>query len=33
MFFDDKRVVVQYNPMDSAEVMRKGKEPVELIPN
>lgn len=33
MFFDDKRVVVQYNPVDSAEVMRKGKEPVELIPD
>lgn len=33
MFFDDKRVVVQYNPVDSAEVMRKGKEPVELTPN
>lgn len=33
MFFDDKRVVVQYNPVDSAEVMRKGREPVELTPN
>ena len=33
MFFDDKRVVVQYNPVDSAEVTRKGKEPVELTPN
>ena len=33
MFFDDQRVVVQYNPVDSAEVMRKGKEPVEFTPN
>lgn len=33
MFFDDQRVVVQYNPVDSAEVMRKGKEPVDLTPN
>lgn len=33
MFFNDKRVVVQYNPVDSAEVMRKGRERVDLIPN
>lgn len=33
MFFDDQRVVVQYNPVDSAEVMRKGKGMVELFPN
>lgn len=33
MFFDDNRVVVQYNPVDSAEVIRKGKETVDLVPN
>lgn len=33
MFFDDQRVVVQYNPVDSVEVICKGKEPVELTPS
>lgn len=33
MLFDDKRVIVQYNPVDSVEVMKKGQEPIDLIPN
>ncbi len=33
MFFDDKKVIVQYNPVDSNEVLEKGGEPIELIPN
>lgn len=33
MILDDKRVIVQYNPVDSAEVQRKGREEIDLIPN
>lgn len=33
MIMDDKRVIVQYNPVDSAEVQRKGREEIDLIPN
>lgn len=33
MFFDDNRVVVQYNPVDSDEVVAKGFESIDLLPN
>lgn len=33
MILDDKRVIVQYNPVDSTEVQRKGREEIDLIPN
>lgn len=33
VFFDDNHVTVQYNPVDSDEVLRKGKEPINLKPN
>lgn len=33
MFFDDARVVVQYNPVDSVDIIRKAKEEIPLIPN
>lgn len=33
MILDDNRVIVQYNPVDSVEVQRKGRENIELIPN
>lgn len=33
MILDDNRVTVQYNPVDSDEVQRKGREKIDLIPN
>lgn len=33
MILDDKRVIVQYNPVDSAEVQCKGREEIDLTPN
>ena len=33
MFFDDTRVVVQYNPVDSEDIVKKAEEKVDLIPN
>ena len=33
MFFDDDRVTVLYNPVDSVEVQRKGQEAVDLVPD
>ena len=33
MILDDERVIVQYNPVDSDEVQRKGREEIDLIPN
>lgn len=33
MILNDKRVIVQYNPVDSAEVQRKGGEEIDIIPN
>lgn len=33
MILEDERVIVQYNPVDSDEVQRKGREKIDLIPN
>lgn len=33
MIFDDERVIVQYNPVDSEEVKRKAQEPIDLTQN
>ena len=33
MILDDDRVIVQYNPVDSAEVQRKGMEEIDVSPN
>lgn len=33
MFFDDERVIVQYNPVDSVEIKHKGQELIDLTPN
>ena len=33
MILDDERVTVQYNPVDSAEVQRKGREEIDILPN
>jgi glycosyltransferase involved in cell wall biosynthesis len=33
MFFDDDRVIVQYNPVDRDDIIKKGNEKIDLIPN
>lgn len=33
MILDDQRVIVQYNPVDSAEVQRKGREEIDILPD
>ena len=33
MILKDERVIVQYNPVDSEDVQRKGREEIDLVPN